>query len=82
MKNKKNAPWRIIIGIVSIIFIVFMWIQKDIVSIYSSFPKEQLVPLVVTSVAVMIIKTAALAAVLLLIKWLVGKFRNKNENNK
>ena len=79
MTNKKNAPWRIIIGVVSILFIAIMWIQKDIISIYSSFPKDQLVPLVVTSVVVMIIKTAALTAAILLIKWIVSKIRNKNK---
>lgn len=82
MINKKNAPWRIIIGIISILFIAFMWIQKDIISIYSSFPKAQLVPLVVTSLAVMVVKTAVLAAAILPLKWFVGKIRNKNKNNK
>ena len=54
MKQFKNnkEPWRIIVGIASIAYIVFMWVKKDIVSIYTTMPQEQIVPLIATTVAV------------------------------
>lgn len=30
MKNQKKEPWRIIVAIISIAFIIYMWIEKDI----------------------------------------------------
>ena len=41
MKNQKKEPWRIIVAIISIAFIIYMWVEKDILAIYSSMPAEQ-----------------------------------------
>ena len=76
MKNRNNGqkePWRIIVGVISIGFIVYMWIEKDIAGIYATMPQEQVVPLVATTVAVSLVKVAAIAGGILLIKWIVGK---------
>ena len=73
--NKKKEPWRIIVGIISIAFIVFMWVEKDIMTIYTTMPKEQVVPLVVTTIAVSLVKVVAIAGGILLIKWIISKIK-------
>ena len=75
--NKSKEPWRIIVGVISIAYIVFMWIKKDIVSIYTTMPQEQIVPLIATTVAVSIFKVALIAGAILLIKWIFSKLNNK-----
>ena len=80
MGNKSHSrkePWRIIVGIISIAFIAYMWVEKDIMTIYTTMPKEQVVPLIATTIAVSLIKVVAIAGGILLIKWIVGKFKNK-----
>lgn len=75
--NKKQEPWKIIVGVLAIIFIVFMWVEKDIVTIYTTMPKEQVAPLIATTIAVSLIKVTAIAVGILLIKWVINKFKNK-----
>ena len=75
--NKKKEPWRIIVGILAIAFIVYMWVEKDIMTIYTTMPKEQVVPLIATTIAVSLIKVAAIAGGILLIKWIIGKITKK-----
>ena len=77
MKNAKKEPWRLVIGVVSIIFIVVIWVTKDIEAVYDSLPIEQLVPMLATSVVVTIAKVAAISGVFFLAKWLVKKFSKK-----
>lgn len=75
--NKKKEPWRIVIGIISILFIVCMWVSKDIAAIYTTMPKEQIVPLIATTILVSLIKVAAMAGGILLIKWIISKIKKK-----
>ena len=75
MNNKKKEPWRIMVAIISIAFIIYMWVEKDIVAIYSSMPAEQALPLAVTTVAVSLVKVALMTGGILLIKWIVGKLK-------
>lgn len=75
--KKKKEPWRIILAIISVIFIIFMWLKKDIASTYSTMPKEDVVPLIATTVAVFLVKAVVIAAVLLLIKWVISKIIKK-----
>ena len=73
-KNKsKKEPWRLVVGIISIVFIVFMWLEKDIAAIYSTLPKEQVAPLIATTIAVSLLKVFAIAGAVLLIKWIIVK---------
>ena len=51
-----------------------MWVKKDIVEVYSSMPQEQVLPLIFTTIAVSLIKVAAIAAGIILMKWIIGKF--------
>lgn len=77
--KKKTEPWRLVVGIIAIIYIVFMWVKKDIVSIYSTMPKEQVAPLVVTTIGVSLIKVIAIAGAIALIKWIIAKIRKGQE---
>ena len=53
MENKKKKePWRIIVFIIAVLFIVYRWIEKDVVAIYTTMPKEQVAPLIATTIAV------------------------------
>ena len=54
-----------------------MWVKKDIAEIYATMPSKQIAPLIVTTVAVSLLKVAAIAGAILLIKWVVGKIKNK-----
>lgn len=81
-KNKeKKEPWRLIVGIISIAYIVYMWVEKDIIAIFTTMPKEQVVPLVATTVVVSLIKVAAIAGGILLIKWIIGKIKNRQSGS-
>ena len=75
--KKKKEPWRIVVGILAIAFLVYMWVEKDIMAIYSTMPKEQVVPLIATTAAVSLIKVAAIAGGILLMKWIIAKVKNK-----
>ena len=73
--TKKKEPWRIVVGVLAISWIIYTWIEKDIAEIYATMPEEQVLPLVVTTVVVSLLKVAALTGIILLIKWLIGKFK-------
>lgn len=71
----KKEPWRYVVAAVSVLYIIYMWTQKNLASVYGQLPPEQLLPMVVTSVAVTLVKVAGIAAVVLLVKWLAGKLK-------
>ena len=71
----KKAPWRYAVAAVSVIFIIYMWTQKNLAAVYAELPLEQLLPVVVTSVAVSLVKVAGIAAVVFLVKWLLKKLK-------
>ena len=75
MKNKKIEPWRIVVAILSIGFIIYMWTTKNIAEIYGELPTEQLVPLLVTNMVVTLIKVAGLTGGILIIKWIISKVK-------
>lgn len=76
-KDRKIEPWRIIVGTISIVFILFLWVKNDIASTFTTMPKEQAIPLVVTTVVVSAVKVAVIAGVILLIKWIIRKIKSK-----
>ena len=75
--KKKREPWRIVAFIVAVLFIIFMWVKKDVAEIYTTTPGEQVVPMLITTIAVTLIKVAAITGGLLLIKWIIGKVGKK-----
>ena len=71
----KKEPWRYVVAAISVIYIVYMWVQKDVAGIYAAMPPEQARPLAVTTVAVSLAKVAVLTGLILLAKWILGKFK-------
>ena len=71
----KKEPWRYVVAAISVIYIVYMWAQKDVAGIYAAMPAEQALPLVATTLAVSLAKVALLTGGILLAKWILGKFR-------
>ena len=71
--KKKIQPWRIVAFILSLLFILFMWVRKDIIEIYKTMPSEQIAPLILTTVAVSLLKVGVIAGVILLIRWLIQR---------
>lgn len=72
--NKKKI-WRIIVFIIALGYIIYIWVEKDILAIYSSMPAEQALPLAVTTVAVSLVKVGVLTAGILIVKCLAGKLK-------
>ena len=78
MNNEnKREPWRIVVGIIAIVYILFMWVKKDIVSIYATMPQEEVIPLIVTTVVVSLVKVAVITVGILLTKWGIRKVQKK-----
>ena len=75
MSKVKKESWRIVVGVIAIGYIIFTWVQKDVLQQYGSMPAEQALPMIVTTVAVSLLKVALLAGVIFLVKWLIGKFK-------
>ena len=75
MQEKKHEPWPIVVGILVIALIVYTWVEKDIASTYAALPKEQLLPVILTGAAVTLLKAAAMAGVILLVKWIIRRFK-------
>ena len=73
MNEKKRELWRIVVFIIAAAYIVYMWVEKDIVAIYSAMPPEQALPMAVTTIVVSLLKVAILAGGILLVKWSLGK---------
>lgn len=73
MKKDISKPLRIIMFVAAVIWIVAMWVKKDIAATLAAVPAEAAVPMIATSLAVTLVKVALLTAAILLIKWLVGK---------
>lgn len=78
-KKEKKKPdlRRLLVGLISVAWIAYMWVKKDVLSLYSGLSGEELAPLAVTTAAVSLLKVLALAAGVLLLKWLAGKMAKK-----
>ena len=74
---KKREPWRIAVAAASILFIVVLWVKKDVAAIYSQLSPEDALPLLVTTVAVTALKVAAMAGAIVLVKWIIRKIKDK-----
>lgn len=75
-KNKKE-PWRLIVGIIAIAYIVYTWVEKDIFSSLTAVSGDQALPMAATSMAVTFVKVAVMAAIIFVIKWFTGKGKSK-----
>ena len=77
MKEIERKPRRIAIGVLSIIVIAIMWIKKDVLGLWSNVSSEDLLPLLVTNGAVMLLKIAVLVGGIYLVKMLFVKIKKK-----
>ena len=62
---------------ISIAYIAYMWISKDVMAIYETMPKDQYLPLIATTVLVSLAKVAAIAVGIVLIKWIISRAKQK-----
>ena len=75
--KKKKEPWRVIVFVLAIMYIIFLWVKKDSAQIYVAMPQEQIIPLIITTIAVSLLKVAAIAGGILLIKWMISKIKKQ-----
>ena len=75
MKGQKKEPWRIVVATIAIMYIIYMWVEKDVLAIYNSMPAEQALPMIVTTIVVSLVKVGVLTVGILFIKWIVGKLK-------
>lgn len=75
--KKKKEPWRIIVKMISIAFIIYVWVEKDIVSTLTTIPKEQFVSMVVPHLVVYLIAIVVISGGVFMIKRIVGKMKKK-----
>ena len=76
-KNSKKEPWRIIVFSLSLLYIIFMFIKKDIAGAYVNMSAGQMLPLIATTVVVYIVKIGAIAGFILLVRWIVRKIKKQ-----
>ena len=75
--KKKIEIWRIIAFAEAVVFIIWMWVKKDVADLYATVPREQIAPMIVTTVAVSLLKVAVIAGAILLVKCVIGKIKKK-----
>ena len=72
---KKKELWRYVVFGLSVAYIIFMWVRRDIGGVWATVPADQLLPMALTSVAVTAIKVALLAGCILVLKWILSKLK-------
>lgn len=77
MKNKKIETWRIVVFTISVLFIVFLWTRKGFLDVYVNAPKDDVLPLLVSSITVSLLKFALIVIIVLIIKWIMKIITNK-----
>ncbi|MDO4746628.1 MAG: hypothetical protein Q4B18_08725 [Bacillota bacterium] len=75
--KKKKEPWRFIVRIICIAFIVYVWVEKDIVSTLITIPKEQFVSIVVPHLIVYLMAIAVISGGVFMMKRIAGKRKKK-----
>ena len=76
-QKKKKEPWRLLVGIIAIAYIVYTWVEKDIFSSLTAVSGDQALPMAATSMAVTFVKVAVMAAIIFVLKWFTGKGKSK-----
>lgn len=72
MKKQLPKPVRIVMFAAAVIWIVAMWVKKDLTATLAGVPAESAIPMIITSLAVTLVKVALLTAAILLFKWIAG----------
>ncbi|MBQ2862532.1 MAG: hypothetical protein IJE83_07040 [Oscillospiraceae bacterium] len=77
MKEIGKKPRRIALAIFSVIVIIIMWTEKDVLGLWSGLTIEDAVPMVITNLTVTALKIALLAGGIYLIKTVFAKIKKK-----
>ena len=81
MRSKNTKPWRKIVAVISFLCIAYMWTEKDIFAMYATMPKDRVIPLIITTVLVSLIKVSILVVGSLILKWIVKKIKKKQDDS-
>ena len=77
MKSIESKPRRIAVAVLSMIVIAIMWIEKDVLGLWSNISSEDLLPMLATNAVVIIVRIAIFVVIIYLIRKLAAKIRNK-----
>ena len=77
MKSIERKPRRIAVAVLSMIVIAIMWIEKDVLGLWSNISSEDLLPMFATNAVVIIVRIALFVGIIYLIRKLAAKIRNK-----
>ncbi len=77
MKTVERKPRRIAVAILSVIVIAIMWINKDALGLWSGISAQDLLPMFVTNIGVIIIRVALFIGVVWLIRKTAAKIKSK-----
>ena len=77
MKSIERKPRRIAVAVLSMIVIAIMWIEKDVLGLWSNISSEDLLPMLATNAVVIIVRIALFVGIIYLIRKLAAKIRNK-----
>ena len=77
MKSIERKPRRIAVAVLSMIVIAIMWIEKDVLGLWSNISSENLLPMLATNAVVIIVRIALFVGIIYLIRKLAVKIRNK-----
>ena len=56
--KKQKEPWRYIVSGIAFAYIVYMWIEKDVLSTLTTIPAEQTLPIIIISIFTTLLKVA------------------------
>lgn len=77
MKSIERKPRRIAVAVLSMIVIAIMWINKDVLGLWSNISSEDLLPMFATNAVVIIVRIALFVGIIYLIRKLAAKIKNK-----
>ena len=77
MNSIERKPRRIAVAVLSMIVIAIMWIEKDVLGLWSNISSEDLLPMLATNAVVIIVRIALFVGIIYLIRKLAAKIRNK-----
>lgn len=72
----KKEPWRIVIFAVAVIYIIGIWVKKDVGAIFSGMG-ENAFPVLIMTIGINVLKVLLFTGFILLVKWIVCKFGGK-----
>ena len=75
----KKKLFRMIVGGLSLSFILFLWDKKGLSATEAPLRKNKVVPAVVAAIAASLLKAAALFGGAMLVKTLIARLKNKTD---